>query len=213
MSGEVGDKISRILALDGKTQRGNGNAERKANHIVSAVDEDGFCLGEELVDEKSNEIAVIPELLKSINVKGHVVTIDAMGCQKDIARLIRELGAHYVLGLKGNQGTLHGDVKLYFGDPGLLAGCAYHKVVDKAHGAVQIREYWQTGDVAWLCQRKDWKGLSSIVMTRNTTIRGDKTTTDTRYFISSLPLGVEAAARAVRDDKTKGYLKELSARV
>ena len=85
----------------------------------------------------------------------------------------RELGAHYVLGLKGNQGTLHGDVKLYFGDPGLLAGCAYHKAVDKAHGAVEIREYWQAGDVAWLCQRKGWKGLSSIVMTRNTTVRGE----------------------------------------
>ena len=92
MSGEVGDKISRILALDGKTQRGNGSAERKANHIVNAVNENGFCLGEELVDEKSNEITAIPDLLKSINVKGQVVTTDAMGCQKDIARLIGSSG-------------------------------------------------------------------------------------------------------------------------
>jgi predicted transposase YbfD/YdcC len=198
MSGEVGDKIRKILALDGKTQRGNGNGERKANHIVSAVDDDGFCLGEELVDEKSNEITAIPDLLKSVNVKGHVVTTDAMGCQKDIARLIRELGAHYMLGLKGNQGSLREDDGLYFDDPALLAGCAYHKAVDKARGAVEIREYWQTDDVAWLWQRKEWKGLSSLVMTRNTIVKGDKTTTETRYFISSLPLGVEEAARAIR---------------
>jgi predicted transposase YbfD/YdcC len=194
----MGNNIRKMLAIDGKTQRGNGNAERKANHIVSAVDNDGFCLGEALVDEKSNEITAIPELLKSLNVKGHIVTIDAMGCQTDIAKLIKRGHADYILGLKGNQGTLHEDVKQYFDDPKLLAGCAYHKVVDKARSAVEIREYWQTDDIAWLQQRKTWAGLTSIVMTKNTIIKGDDTTTEKRYFISSLPLCVEEAARAVR---------------
>jgi predicted transposase YbfD/YdcC len=198
MSCGMGNTIRKILALDGKTQCGNGSVAQKANHIVSAVDNDGVCLGEVLVDEKSNEITAIPELMQSLNVKGQIVTADAMGCQTDIARLIREKKADYMLGLKGNQGTLHEDVGLYFSDPRLLAGCAYHKTLDKAHGAVEIREYWQTSDIAWLPQRKAWAGLASIVMTKNTIIKGEDTTTETRYFISSMPLGVEEAARAIR---------------
>jgi predicted transposase YbfD/YdcC len=159
IAGDMDNKIRRILAVDGKTQRGNGNAEQKANHIVSAVDNNGFCLGETLVDDKSNEITAIPVLLNSVQVKGHIVTSDAMGCQKDIARLIKKKKADYVLGLKGNQETLHEDVRQYFEAPQLLAGCAYHKVVDKARGAVEIREYWQTDDIAWLSQKEAWKGL------------------------------------------------------
>ena len=198
MAGTVGEKLRKILALDGKTQRGNGSDTQKANHIVSAVDDSGFCLGETLVDDKSNEITAIPELLPSLNVKGHIVTTDAMGCQTDIARLIRKLQADYVLGLKGNQGTLHEDTELYFDDPQLRAGCAYHKAVDKAHGAVETREYWQTDDIAWLQQRKAWAGLASLIMTKNTMVKDGTTTTDVRYFISSLPLNVEEAARAIR---------------
>jgi predicted transposase YbfD/YdcC len=198
MSSGMGDKIRKILALDGKTQCGNGNALQKANHIVSAVDESGFCLGEVLVEEKTNEITAIPELLKSLNIKGHIVTTDAMGCQTEIARLIRKGQAHYILGLKGNQGILHEDVKQYFDDPKLLSTCAYHKVIDKAHSAVEIREYWQTTDIAWLQQGKAWTGLTSIVMTKNTIIKGEDTGTEIRYFISSLPLHVEEAARAIR---------------
>lgn len=198
MSGHMGNKIRKILALDGKTQRGNGTVEQKANHIVSAVDDGGFCLGEVLVDEKSNEITAIPELLKSLNLKGHIVTTDAMGCQTDIAKLIRQKQAHYMLALKGNQGTLHEDVELYFSEQQLRAGCAYHKVVEKARSAVEIREYWQTDDITWLHQKKAWSGLSSIIMTKNTIIKGDETTTETRYFISSLPLNVKEAACAIR---------------
>ena len=198
MAGSVGDKIRKILALDGKTQRGNGTAEEKANHIVSAVDDSGFCLGEVLVDTKSNEITAIPELLKSLNIKGHIVTIDAMGCQKDIAELIKKGRADYLLGLKGNQGTLHEDVAWYFDDPTRRADCAYHKVVEKARSAVETREYWQTTDVNWLSQHKAWMGLKSIVMTKNTIVKDNKTTTDIRYFISSLPLNVEEASHAIR---------------
>ena len=77
MSGGMDEKIKKILALDGKTQRGNGNSEQKANHIVSAVDNGGYCIGEVRVDDKSNEITAIPELLKQLNVKGTIVTTDA----------------------------------------------------------------------------------------------------------------------------------------
>jgi predicted transposase YbfD/YdcC len=198
MSGEMSDKVRKILALDGKTQCGNGSAGQKANHIVSAVDDNGFCLGEVLVDDKSNEITAIPELLTVLNIEGNIVTTDAMGCQTDIARLIRKKRAHYMLGLKGNQGTLHEDVKMYFDDPKLRSGCTYHKVVGKAHGAVEKREYWQTADIAWLQPGKAWAGLTSIVMTKNTVMKGSDTTTEERYFISSLPLNVKEAAYAIR---------------
>jgi len=91
MSGDMREKIEKILFLeDGKTQRGNGNDGQKANHIVSAVDSGGFCVGEVKVDEKSNEITAIPELLKQLNVKDTIVTTDAMGYQTGIARLIRQ---------------------------------------------------------------------------------------------------------------------------
>ena len=103
-----------------------------------------------------------------------------------------------MLGLKGNQGTLHEEVARYFNDPVLRAGCAYHKTVEKAHGAVETREYWQTDDIAWLSQGNAWAGLASIIMTKNTIIRGSDTVTKVRYFISSLPLNVEEAAHAIR---------------
>ena len=193
-----GEKIRKILALDGKAQRGNASDTQKANHIVSCVDEDGFCLGQELVDDKSNEIAAIPELLDNLNVKGHIITTDAMGCQRDIVKKIRKKKADYVLALKKNQGTLFDDVNLYFSDDGLLAGCAYHKTIEKARGGIEIREYWQTDDISWLAQRKDWVGLNSIAMTRNTITKKGKTTTETRYFISSLPIDVKEIARAIR---------------
>jgi hypothetical protein len=92
-----GEKVRKILSLDGKTQRGNGNDEQKANHIVSAVDENGFCLGEERVNDKSNEITAIPELLENLNIKGHIITTDAMGTQRDIVKKIRSKKADYVL--------------------------------------------------------------------------------------------------------------------
>jgi predicted transposase YbfD/YdcC len=96
-------------------------------------------------------------------------------------------------GLKGNQGALHDDVQLYLDDPQLRVGCAYHKAVDKAHGAVETCEYWQT-----LEQGNAWAGFASIVMTKNTVIRGGDTVTEVRYFISSLALNAEEAARAIR---------------
>jgi predicted transposase YbfD/YdcC len=198
MSEGEGEKIKKILALDGKTQRGNGTAGQKANHIVSAVDNDGFCLNEVRVDDKSNEITAIPELLDLLNIKGHIITTDAMGCQTEIVKKIRMKHADYVLALKGNQGSLYEDVKLYFGDETLLSECKYTKVTEKARSGIEKREYWQTDDISWLSRKKDWAGLASIAMTKNTIIKDDKTTTEVRYFISSLPPDVKEVARAIR---------------
>jgi predicted transposase YbfD/YdcC len=195
---EEGEKIRKLLALDGKTQCGNGSKEQKANHIVSAVDERGFCVGQRLVDEKSNEIMAIPELLDALNVKGHIITIDAIGTQTEIAKRIRKRQADYVLALKGNQTSLHNDVRQYFEDVQLRAGCLYTKTTEKARGGIEIREYWQTDDIAWLPQRKDWAGLKSIAMTRNTIRKNGEERMETRYYISSLPSDVKEIARAIR---------------
>jgi predicted transposase YbfD/YdcC len=150
---DEGRKIKKLLSIDGKTQRGNGNKNQKANHIVSAIDENGFSLGEKLVSEKSNEITAIPELLDDLNVNGHIITMDAMGTQIEIVKKIRKKRADYVLALKGNQGALHEDVKLYFADFDLLNKCAYHKTLEKARGGIEKREYWQNDEIAWLSQQ------------------------------------------------------------
>ena len=196
-SGE-GEKVRIILAIDGKTQRGNGNKNQKANHIVSAVDENGFCLGQKCVDEKSNEITAIPDLLDNLNIKGHIITTDAMGTQTKIVKKIRKKRADYVLALKRNQEILYDDVKLYYDEPEFLNACAYHKTVEKARGGIEIREYWQTDSINWMSQKKNWTGLKTIAMTRNTITKNGKEISETRYFISSLPLDVKEIARAIR---------------
>lgn len=193
------EKLQKILAIDGKTQRGNATSKQKPNHIVNAVDENGVCFGQEVVDEKSNEITAIPKLLKRLNIKEHIITIDAMGTQTEIAKQIIDKDADYVLGLKGNQGTLHEDVKLYFEDKELLGKCSYTAKTEKARGGIEKREYWVTADVSWIPQLGNWAGLKSIGMTRNTITKKGKATIEDRYFISSLDgNSAEIFARAVR---------------
>ena len=137
-------------------------------------------------------------MLDALNVKGHIITIDAMGTQTEIAKKIRGKRADYVLALKGNQSGLHDDVRRYFEDEELRSACAYTAKVEKARGGIEKREYWQTEDIAWLSQRKKWAGLKSVAMTRNTITKNGIATTEGRYFISSLPLDVELAAKAIR---------------
>ncbi len=199
LSSEEGEKVKRLLAIDGKTQRGNGNKNQRPNHIVSAVDERGFCLGQKRVEEKTNEIKAIPELLEHLNIKGTIITTDAMGTQTAIVKKIRQKRADYVLALKANQGSLLEDVREYFTDKEFCEKCAYKKRIEKARGNLEKREYWQTEDINWLSQKKEWSGLKSIIMTRNT-ITGEAgiTTVEERYFISSLPSNIEEAERAVR---------------
>lgn len=193
-----GEKIKKILAIDGKTQRGNDTDEQKANHIVSAVDNDGFCLGQVKTLDKSNEMKAIPKLIENLNVAGHIITTDAGGTYPEIVKKIRQKKADYVIALKGNQGILHEDVKLYFADTQFLNRCAYHRTIEKARSSLEEREYWQTDDIDWLAQKKEWSGLKSIAVTRNTVTKNDKTTTEIRYFISSLPVDVKEIARAIR---------------
>ena len=198
-----GELLKKIICIDGKTMCANKRKEEKASHIVSAWSkEDGFCLGQKAVEEKSNEITAIPELLEKIQIKDQVITIDAMGTQKGIAEKIRRKCADYVLALKGNQGTMYEDVKEYFKEKRFLKeiqekGC-YKKTQEKAHSQIETREYYQTEDIVWMAQKKEWKGLKSIVMEKKTLETDGIEKEEYRYFISSLREDIELISRAVR---------------
>lgn len=199
-----GEAIKKIICIDGKTMRSNKRKEGKPSHIVSAWSrEDGFCLGQKAVDEKSNEITAIPQVLEKIQIKGHVVTIDAMGTQTAIVEKIKEKRGDYVLALKKNQGNLYEDVSLYMRDEeekrNMREVGNYKRTVEKARSQIEIREYYQTEKIGWLSQRKEWKGLKSIGMEEKT-IRTETgvETKEYRYYISSLKPEIELFSRAVR---------------
>ena len=200
---EEGERIKKIICIDGKTMRGNSEKKGKPAHIVSAWSkEDGFCLGQKAIEEKSNEITAIPELLEKLQIKGQIVTIDAMGTQKGIAEKIRSRCADYVLAVKGNQGTLHKDLQEYFADKDLRKKAreegGYTKTQEKAHGQIETREYYQTEDIKWLRQRKEWKGIKSIGMEEKTLEKDGGIQKEYRYYISSLPKDIGTMSRAVR---------------
>ena len=170
---------------------------------VSAwASENRIVLGQVKVDEKSNEITAIPQLLSVLEIRNCIVTIDAMGCQRAIAEVIRGKGADYVLALKGNQSTLQEDVVVFFEDAEEHdfkdTEYDYHKRFDTDHGRIETREYWVISRLEWLGQKKRWAGLSTIGMVRSHRTVDGQTTVETRHFISSLGLNAEQFGRAVR---------------
>ena len=186
--------LGRLVAIDGKTIRrsldtANGKA---AIHMVSAwCRANNMVMGQVATDAKSNEITAIPKLLKLLDIDGAVVTIDAAGCQKKIARQIVDQGGHYVLQLKGNQGTLHADTVMLF-DQCLTDDCrsiSYHtdSTTNGGHGRVEQRRIWATSEVAWFSERSKWKNLRSLIrIERQRTVNGE-TSQEYHYYISSLP--------------------------
>jgi len=186
-----------VIAVDGKTIRGSRDIAKgkRATHIVSAwAAENRLVLGQIATDEKSNEITAIPQLLELLELKGCIVTIDAMGCQKTIAEKIVECDADYVLGLKANQQELHDDVRFYFENEVATAATITH---DKGHGRIETREYRLETDTSWLHQRSEWAGLRSIGMVKSSVIEKDVLREEKRYFITSLTC-VDQFAKAVR---------------
>lgn len=194
-----------IVAIDGKTLRHSFDSasEKAAIHMVSAwAQKNRLVLGQVKVDDKSNEITAIPKLLKMLEISGCIVTIDAMGCQKDIASEIKDRGADYVLALKGNQGNLYDDVKLFLDDC-IENGFdefqySFHKTIDGDHGRIETRRYWHISDIDWIYGKEQWKGFKSIGMVESERSIGDKTTVERRYYISSLEKNAKQFARAVR---------------
>ena len=177
--------LEKLIAIDGKTLRGSHDGTVKALHLVSAfASEARVVLAQTATAEKSNEITAIPELLKLLDLNGATISIDAMGCQREIAQQIIDGGGHYLLGLKGNQGTLHKDVELFFKDMPEDVDVHVHEEADKGHGRIEIRRCEATSDIAWLQEQHQWPGLQTIIRITSTRIIGSKTTTDVRYYIS-----------------------------
>ena len=194
-----------IVAIDGKTLRRSYDSTNKktAVHMVSAwANSANLVLAQVKTEEKSNEITAIPELLKILELNGCIVTIDAMGTQREIAKSIINAKADYVLALKGNQGTLHDDVIQFFEDA-LLKG--FHEYAyetrtetNKDHGRYEVREYFLVTDISWLPQVAAWKGLSSVGMVKASITENGNTTVMLRYYISSLTNNCGQFAHAVR---------------
>ncbi|MGD9665734.1 MAG: ISAs1 family transposase [Novosphingobium sp.] len=188
-----------VVAIDGKTARGSKAGGETPLHLISAwCDDLRLVLGQRASAHKKNEIRDIPVLLDLLCIEGAIVTLDAMGCQRQIAAKIRDKGADYVLALKGNQGLLHEDVALWFeqGDQGNTESL---QTVDGDKGRIETRSYTQCDDIAWLRERHpQWVGLTSIGRVASVREHGGKTTRQTRYFISSLPNDATRFAHAVR---------------
>ena len=190
--GIIQGKIEGIVAIDGKTARGSHDRAngKQAIHIVSAwAVENGLSLGQVKVDDKSNEITAIPELLSLLDLKGCLVTIDAMGCQRDIARQIVEAGGDYLLAVKGNQETLAEDIEQEFkhaqADNFAHMDHLYRETIEKGHGRIEKRQYWYTRDVQGLGTLERWPRINGMLMCRATRTEQDKTTVEDRYFITS----------------------------
>ena len=197
----------KILAIDGKRLRGSYDRlnGKSAIHMVGAfASEMGLLIGQIKTEDKSNEITAIPALLSQLTITGCIVTIDAMGTQTAIAQQIIEQEAEYVLSLKGNQGTLHEEVRLYFEDKKIqkqhASEWSFFETLEKEHGRIEHRKIWATDKIAWLKENHSWSGLTSIVKVEaSRTCLLDKTTScEIRYFITSLTANAAQLANAIR---------------
>jgi len=197
-----------IVNIDGKCLRGSDDQKlgKRAIYRVSAwAAENEIVLGQRKVDEKSNEITAIPELLKLLNLSGCIVTIDAIGTQTAIAKTIRESNADYVLSVKENQGHLFEDISVLFGvdqeQNFKYASLDYKKTVNKGHARIEVRECWSTSKAEYLNLIRgvlNWAGLRSIAMVVCTRIIEGKETKYVRYYISSLAGNAERILQVVR---------------
>jgi predicted transposase YbfD/YdcC len=203
-----------IVAVDGKALRRALNGKGKLKYVVSAwAESNNLVLGQLKVDEKSNEITAVPQLLRVLELAGCIVTIDAMGCQKKITKEIIEADADYVLALKGNQETVHEEVKSFLDAsleekkrpspkgapvPKEVSRLQEMESVEKDHGRFEIRRYYQSDYLDWFADQEKWEGLRSVGMVESIREVDGKTTLERRYYISSLKLEVKTFARAVR---------------
>lgn len=198
---------TQVISIDGKTLRGSYDREAKqsALSLVSAwASNHRLVLGQIKVNSKSNEITAIPQLLKMLHISGSIISIDAMGCQKEIATLIRQQGADYVLALKGNQGSLYTQVEQFFKQVQQtdFAGIehSHHYTSESGHGRIEIRHYYSIpiSALARKPTQEQWAGLSSIGMVICERRLWNKTSREVRYYISSLPADAQVLAQAVR---------------
>jgi predicted transposase YbfD/YdcC len=194
-----------MVSLDGKTLRHafDQATATAAIHMVSAwASANRLVLGQRKVEETSNDMTAMPTLLRLLDITGAVVTIEAMGCQKEIAKTMTEQGADDVLALKDNHPTLAEAVTRFLHDARDIGftdiAHAYHETVDGDHGRIETRRYWITSEIAWLDAKASWSNLHSVGMVEARREVGDTVQVETRYFLTSLPAQGVRFAQAVR---------------
>ncbi|WP_161602593.1 ISAs1 family transposase, partial [Tautonia marina] len=194
-----------VVAIDGKRLRRSFDRARgkSALHLVHAwATANHLLLGQVAVDEKSNEITVIPKLLKMLELSGAIVTIDAMSCQKEIARTIREERADDVLALKDNHEHFFGQVVAFFDRACAHGreeqGIRYHREWEDGHGRDECRRCWVTSDLDWLGGREEWADLRSVVLIESERFIGDTLAVEQRYDLSSLPADAKLLNESIR---------------
>ncbi len=194
------ESLQGVVAIDGKTLRRSFDraAGKSALHMLHAWSVDQrLVLGQLAVDGKSNEITAVPKLLELLSLKGCIVTADALLCQRAIAAQVIEQDGHYVLMLKGNQGSLHDDVRVFLDDPARPAEIT-HTTVDADHGRIETRTSLTCTDVVWLQERHAWPGLMAIGKVVRTREAGAKIGTETAYHLLSTPLSAERFGQVAR---------------
>lgn len=186
-----------FINLDGKAIRHSGS--EKALHIVTAwCHANQLVLAQEKVDSKSNEITALPKLIELLDLKGRIVTIDAMGAQREICSQIIAQGGDYVISLKGNQGTLHQDVAEYFSDSKLLSMCESSEENDKGHGRLEQRTAYSSGVIDWLQKEHQWPGLKSIGVVNSSVEKKGNKYEEQRFYITSLSSNAKLLNDAAR---------------
>lgn len=194
----------RLINIDGKTVRGSQKGEASAVHIVSAwVHEAGITLGQVGVKGKGKEIPAMNELIDLLDIKGDIVTIDAMGCQESIVKKIRSHEADYVLAVKGNQATLHQQIHEYFcwlekEQPRTESYERWSSPVENDHGRIERREIDVATSVDWLEGKERWQDVTSIIRYRSFREAGGQTSVTDRYYISSFETSAEQFGHLIR---------------
>ncbi len=199
----VGALADTVVAVDGKTVRGSRRTDGTALHLVSAyASAYGLTLGALAVPDKTNEITAIPKLLDTLEIQGAIVSMDAMGCQREIAAKVRQKQADYLLAVKGNQPTL-AEAITDFHEHSERVGWkrtphGYAQTLDKDHGRIETRELWSVADLSWLDRRSDWADLAQILIVRARREVKGQVSTETRFFLTSSTAKPQRLLEAVR---------------
>jgi predicted transposase YbfD/YdcC len=189
-----------VVAIDGKVLRRSFDkaSGKSALHMVSAWGcEQRLVLAQLATDAKSNEITAVPQLLKMLNLEGCIVTVDALNCQRETARQVIDQKGDYVLALKGNQATLHDDVRTFLDDPQTKLSVS-DSTVDADHGRIETRTSMVSTDIEWLQQHHDWPGLTAVGKVVRIRETADKTTTETAYYLLSMAMAPQRLGEVVR---------------
>ena len=200
-----------IMNIDGKVDNGSKRNENdirdkvKSLNVLNVYSNNlGLCVASEKIEDKTNEIPTIPKILERINVKGNIITWDALNTQKSNVEKVISLKGDYVVPIKLNQENFYNDLVLYFNDKQLEiikangTGNSYIKNIEKSHSSIITYEYFQTEDISWYYDLKNWKGVKSFGVVKKTTEKNKNKTVEFRYYISSLYIDIETFSNAIR---------------